>query len=116
MLEKDAGVHFHEIRLLVQGLHGLLSLRIGIDVLEALVRLEVHEFAQLVQRANVPAASLTDAKYYDELEHLRNLVRPEGGCEVCVSEVVRGGRDGWKGGAFTANIVGTLRDELRQGL
>lgn len=78
----DAGIHFHEIRLLVDGLHGVLDLRVGVDVLKSLVRLEVHEFAQLVQRADVPAARLIHAEDLDELEHHGRLACPEGGCGV----------------------------------
>jgi hypothetical protein len=64
----------------------------------------------------VPSASLTDAEDHDEPKRHGYLTCSKGTCGICVSRLLNGLRGGWSEGILTANIISTLRDELRQGL
>ncbi|KAI6768400.1 hypothetical protein HG531_010589 [Fusarium graminearum] len=59
----------------------VLNLLVGSDALESLVTLHLEEVSEVVERADLPLASLHDAENLDGSEAARDIERTEVGCE-----------------------------------
>jgi hypothetical protein len=63
---------------LIQVPKSVSNVRVGVDFLEGLIRLQVEELAELVQGANVPLTGLVDTQDFHGLESLRDMTGTEG--------------------------------------
>ncbi|KAF4504142.1 hypothetical protein G6O67_008753 [Ophiocordyceps sinensis] len=78
VLDDEAGIELHHVRVRVQLLEQLRNVRVGADVAKRLVPLESEELAELVERRNLPLAGLDDAENLDHLERLGDCAGAKG--------------------------------------
>lgn len=72
-LGHNTGIELNVVRVLIEMTKLISDFRIGVDLLEGLVWLEIKELAELIQRPNLPFTGLLDTQNLDGSKRLRDV-------------------------------------------